>query len=198
MLAKAVSKLPGDVTQWTHEIKFDGYRCLALKDNRKVTLFSRDKRILNAQFPEIARELERIENNTMLDGEIVALDEHGRPSFDLLRHSRSEARTIHYYAFDMLIYKGKSLLKVPLQTRRQLLKSTISPLWDTVRFSEAFEGRSDQLVRAARKLGLEGIVAKRVRSFYEPGESTGAWVKYRINRRASARDPRPRSRAKPL
>jgi bifunctional non-homologous end joining protein LigD len=181
MLAKPAASLPEDTRKWTYEIKLDGYRCLGLRNDKGVKLFSRNKNLLNSQFPKVAQALERLEPGTMTDGEIVALDESGRPSFNILQNYRSAAEQIHYYVFDLLTYKRKSLLKVPLEKRRALLKAAIDPFVDTVRLSESFDRPAKEIATAAKELGVEGIVAKQTNSTYEPGERSGSWIKYRIN-----------------
>jgi bifunctional non-homologous end joining protein LigD len=181
MLAKPVHKLPEDRSQWLYEIKLDGYRCLALRDEKQVKLFSRNRNLLNSRFPAIARAFEAVEPGTVLDGEIVALDEAGRPSFHRLQNHQDSSEQNYFYAFDLLTYRHKSLLKVPLEQRRRLLKSVTEAFPDSIRFSEAFETNSEEIVRAAQELGLEGVIAKKKDSVYEPGERSGDWVKYRIN-----------------
>jgi bifunctional non-homologous end joining protein LigD len=182
MLAKPVDKLPGDGDRWIYEIKLDGYRCLGLRDEKGVKLFSRNKNLLNRRFPQVVDALKKLEPGTMIDGEIVALDESGRPSFNILQNRSSSAKQIRFYAFDLPIYRGRILLKIPLERRRELLETALTPLLDTIRLSENFEGGAREIVAAGEELGLEGIVAKKVGSVYEPGERSGAWVKYRINR----------------
>ena len=179
MMAAPVPTLPDDARTWIYEIKLDGYRCLALKKDKRITLFSRRGNSLNDDFPAIAKALEPLPDETMIDGEIVALDEHGRPSFSALQNRRSKNQSLHYYVFDLLSYQGRSLLRVELRKRRQLLRS-ILPASSTVIFSEDFQTTVGQLLNSARELGLEGIVAKRADSFYEARKRSGAWLKYKI------------------
>ncbi|MGH7875594.1 MAG: non-homologous end-joining DNA ligase, partial [Candidatus Binatia bacterium] len=136
MLAAPVSELPQDGVRWTYEIKLDGYRCIALKDEKGVKLHSRKKTLLNSRFPSVVKVLATIEGGTVLDGEIVALEEQGRPSFNLLQNFRLSAKRIYFYAFDLLLYKGKSLINLPLEQRRDVLRQIIAPLPDTIRMSE--------------------------------------------------------------
>jgi ATP-dependent DNA ligase len=117
----------------------------------------------------------------LIDGEIVAVDENGRISFNLLQHHRSQASAIQFYAFDLLIYRGKSLLQVPLEIRRELLKEVTSIASHSIRLSETIQAEPANLIRAAKEFGFEGIVAKRKDSLYEPGRRSVAWVKYRVN-----------------
>jgi bifunctional non-homologous end joining protein LigD len=182
MLARSVSELPTDNNGWLYEIKLDGYRCLIGKTSNKVTLWSRRANILTKQFPLIAQTAKGLEPDTLIDGEIVAIDDSGRPSFNLLQHHRSRASAIQFFAFDVLTYRGRSLLEVPLETRRKVLSEVLVPLHDPIRLSEAFETAPTELVRVAKEQSLEGIVAKRKDSFYQPGKRSGSWIKYRINR----------------
>jgi bifunctional non-homologous end joining protein LigD len=106
MQCKAVATLPTD-EKWTFEIKFDGYRCIAVKRGRMVTLFSRHEKVLNKRFPGVATALASLEGDFILDGELVALDSQGRPSFQMLQVSPSQSLPIHFYAFDLLNQNGK-------------------------------------------------------------------------------------------
>ena len=159
MYARAVEKLP-EGRDWIYEIKLDGYRCLAGRDSRGVTLWSRRENLFTTQFPRIARAFEKPEDNTLIDGEIVAVDDDGRISFNLLQHHRSKARALQFYAFDLLIYRGRSLLQVPLQSRRQLLAEALHRVADPIRLSEAFETAPADLIHAAKEMALEGIIGE--------------------------------------
>ena len=109
MYALAVQKLPNG-PDWLYEVKFDGYRCLAGRDTKGVTLWSRRGNLFTKQFPEIARACERLPTDTLLDGEVIALDQKGRISFNLLQHHRSAAQALLFYAFDILIYRGENMM----------------------------------------------------------------------------------------
>jgi DNA ligase D-like protein (predicted ligase) len=182
MYARLVQTLPQG-QEWLYEVKFDGYRCLAGRDAKGVTLWSRRENLFTKQFPHIAQACERLSPNTLIDGEIVALDERGRVSFNLLQHRRSKAHALVFYAFDVLIYRGRSVLNVPLYFRREVLHRIFE---DTkaapIGLSENIEAAPTDLVRVAKEFGFEGIVAKRKDSYYESGKRTGAWVKYKVNR----------------
>jgi bifunctional non-homologous end joining protein LigD len=182
MLARAVSELSADNKEWLYEIKLDGYRCIIGKNSAKVTLWSRRGNTFTRQFSHIAQACKGLEPNTLIDGEIVAVDDDARVSFNLLQHHRSKAQAIQFYAFDLIIFKGRSLVGVALETRRQLLREALRTVEDPIRLSETFETQPRDLIRAAKEQSLEGIVAKQKDSTYEPGKRTGAWVKYRINR----------------
>jgi DNA ligase D-like protein (predicted ligase) len=182
MLAAPASKLPKDADEWIYEIKLDGYRCLVGKSARAVKLWSRRGNLFTRDFPDIARAAADLPEDTLIDGEIVALDEHGRVAFNLLQHHRSGASAIRFYAFDLLVYRGRSVLGLELTRRRKLLTQTIAPLNESIQVSESFEADPAELIRIAQKLGLEGIVAKRRQSFYEPGKRSGSWLKYKLNK----------------
>ena len=182
MLARSVSELPTDNKEWLYEIKLDGYRCLLGKTSKKVTLWSRRENTFTNQFPLIAQASNGLEPDTLIDGEIVAIDDDGRVSFNLLQHHRSKAQAIQFFAFDLLIFKGRGLSGVALETRRKLLMGALNTVGDPIRLSETFESAPADLVRAAKKHSLEGVIAKRKDSLYEPGKRSGAWLKYRINR----------------
>jgi DNA ligase D-like protein (predicted ligase) len=182
MYALAVQKLPQG-QEWLYEVKFDGYRCLAGRDSTGVTLWSRRENLFTKQFPAIAQACERLPPNTLLDGEIVALDESGKVSFNLLQHHRSKAQALVFYAFDVLIYRGRSVLKVTLYFRREVLHRIFEDIKAApIGLSESIEAAPTDLIRIAKEFGFEGIVAKRKDSVYEPGKRTGAWAKYRVNR----------------
>ena len=179
MKAKLVATLPeGD--DWIYEIKFDGYRVLAVKTKREVRLLSRNDNLLNPRFPRIAEALQALAPDTIVDGEIVALDDRGRPSFNLLQHARSTT-TIVYYAFDILAYRGKDVRALPLAERRPLLTAALAPTRDPIRLSQTFTARAGDLMAAAREQELEGLVAKRLSSVYEPGKRSGAWMKVKLH-----------------
>jgi bifunctional non-homologous end joining protein LigD len=183
MYALAVKNLP-DGEEWLYEVKFDGYRCLAGRRNDGVTLWSRRGNLFTAQFPHITAACERLPPDTLLDGEIVAVDENGRVSFNLLQHHRSQAQALLFYAFDVLICRGKSLLNLPLEERRKVLGGIFDKLGGKAsppKLSETIEAKPAELVRVAKEFGFEGIVAKRRASYYESGKRSGAWLKYRIN-----------------
>src|SRR5947207_3094405 len=97
--------------EWSYEIRLDGYRAVAVKSDRGVTLFSRRHKSFNHQYPHVVEALVELPEGTVVDGEIVALDESGRPNFNLLQSSRREASRIHYFIFDLLICNDRDLTK---------------------------------------------------------------------------------------
>jgi DNA ligase D-like protein (predicted ligase) len=166
--------------QWEYEAKFDGYRVLLLRDN-EVTLLSRRNNVLTDQFPTIVEACADLKEGTILDGEIVALDKNGRPSFNVLQNRRLHKEAVQFYAFDLLNYGSRSLLSLPLEKRREWLRAVLKQLKDPVKFSSTLEADVEAIIAAAKQTGLEGVVAKRRDSPYEPGKRTGAWVKFKLN-----------------
>jgi len=176
----SVARLP-EGSQWLWEIKLDGYRALAVKSGSDVTLFSRRRKSLNRQFPYIAEALVDLPDETVVDGELVAIDDSGRPNFHLLQNFRAKASRIHYYIFDLLCCKDRDLTRLPLIERRELLKSLVMIDDKRIRISEYVEAGSSALLAGVREQHLEGIVGKRKDSPYQPGKRSGAWIKYRVN-----------------
>jgi bifunctional non-homologous end joining protein LigD len=147
-----------------------------------VNLFSRRRKSFNHQYPHIVEGLAELPEGTVVDGEIVALDESGRPNFNLLQHSRSQASRIRYFIFDLLVCNDRDLTRLRLAERRDLMKSLLKLRSPRILISEQFETSATDMLAAVRKQNLEGIVAKRKDSLYEPGKRSGAWIKYRVNR----------------
>jgi len=177
----SVAKLPEGL-EWLWEIKLDGYRALAVKSRTGLTLFSRRKKSFNRQFPHIVKPLADLPEGTVVDGEVVAVDESGRPNFNLLQNFRAEASRIQYYVFDLLCWKDRDLTRVPMVERRALLKSLVVIRDKRIRIADYFEAAPKDLLSAVREQGLEGIIGKRKDSVYQPGKRSGAWIKYRVNR----------------
>jgi bifunctional non-homologous end joining protein LigD len=177
----SVSKLPeGD--NWIWEIKLDGYRALAVRTSVGVTLFSRRRKSLDRQFPNIVDALAYLPEETVVDGEVVAIDDSGRPDFNLLQNFRAEASRIHYYVFDLLCWKDRDLTRLPLVERRRLLKALLVVHDKRIRIADYVEAAPNELLAAVREQRLEGIVGKQRDSYYQPGKRSGAWIKYRVNR----------------
>src|SRR6266853_1643205 len=164
------------------DLKLDGYRALAVKSGTGVTLFSRRRKSLNRQFPHIVDALAYLPEGTVVDGELVALDDSGRPDFNLLQNYRAEASRIHYYIFDLLCWRGCDFTRLPLVERRALLKSLVVVADKRIRTWDYVEAAPKDLLSAVRKQGLEGIIGKQKDSHYQPGKRSGAWIKYRVNR----------------
>jgi DNA ligase D-like protein (predicted ligase) len=177
-----VSTVPGG-SPWVYEIKLDGYRAIAVKFQGRVALYSRGGKFFDRQYPYIAEGLGDLPENTVVDGEVVALDDCGRPTFRLLQNFRRDASRIHYFAFDLIVYNGRDLTRLPLIERREIMRSALQFRSPRIHISDYVEASAADMLRAVRDQGLEGIVAKRKDSLYEAGQRTGAWAKYRVNRR---------------
>lgn len=181
MLCLAVPKLP-DGPDWQYELKLDGYRGIGIKSKGRAVLASRNGKNFSERFPTVRRALDRLPDETVIDGEIVAVDENGRPSFNLLQNF-GDAQAILFYAFDLLVLAGTDLRSRPLDQRRALLRELMPNLPDPIRHSETFDVPAGELLDAVRLQGLEGVVAKRCNSSYRSGDRSGDWVKLRANRR---------------
>ena len=181
MAAALVDALPtGD--EWLYEAKFDGYRVIALKDGAKVKLLSRKGNDLTADYPAVKAAVAALEAKALvIDGEVVAFDESGRPSFQHLHHRSAVPAAIQYFAFDLLHLNGKDLQSEPLTLRREALHNIITG--SGIVFSAELPGSPDDVVQAVAEVGLEGVLAKRRDSRYEPGKRSGLWQKFKIQLR---------------
>jgi bifunctional non-homologous end joining protein LigD len=181
MKAKLVEKppAPGD---WIYELKFDGIRLIAVKRDKKVSLFSRNQNDLSARFPDVVEAIKNLPaRECVIDGEVVALDDKGRSSFQLLQAHEMEGRKspIYFYAFDLLQLDGKSLIGLPLEARKNVLEKLCADVGDPIRYSGAIgsDGDAKRLLEEVKRRGLEGIIGKQRNSVYEPGRRSGAWIK---------------------
>jgi ATP-dependent DNA ligase len=152
-----------------------------LRTAGRIQLLSRNGKDFTKRFAAIATALEKLPDETVVDGEIVAYDPEGRPSFNVLQNHRSDGPELRFYAFDLLSLRGTDLTREPLHKRRELLRTKVMPhLPDTIRYSETLEASPAALIEAVREQGFEGIVAKRRDSLYEVGKRSGAWQKMRV------------------
>jgi DNA ligase D-like protein (predicted ligase) len=181
MMAVSAVTLP-DGADWSYEVKWDGYRAQAIKQGSLVSLASRNLKNITRQFPGVARAAAALAAAAVvLDGEIVAIDSEGRPSFQALHHAATEGLSIVYYAFDLLHLNGRDLTRTPLDERRASLRDVVKG--SDLLLSEPLPGTAAQIADAVRGLGLEGVVAKRRRSTYTAGRRSDAWVKVRFAQR---------------
>jgi len=184
-----------DNPDWVFEIKWDGYRAIAFIESGRVRLMSRTQNDLTAQFQELGSLPQYVKaERVILDGEIVALDEEGRPSFSLMqqrtgfqagkrRLPRREGVPVIYYAFDLLYLDGLDLRRVPLEERKQLLQERIEAgKGEVVHYSDHYAEKGLDLFEAAKQRGLEGILAKKRRGVYEEKRSRD-WLKIKITQR---------------
>jgi len=173
-----VRQLPDD-GNWTYEAKLDGYRCLVARRKGGVALWSRRGTIFTARFPEIVHACEKLPPDTLIDGEVIVVGEDGRCSFNALQQSRPKGH-VQLYAFDILTHRGRNVLRLPIEERRRLLTESLRRVQYPVIQSTPFEVKPAELIRAAKELRFEGVIAKRKGSRYEPGKRSGAWLKYKL------------------
>jgi len=180
MLLLRTEKLP-EGNDWIRELKFDGYRAIAFKTDGKLYLRSRNDNDFTERYPSIAKALAPIPDETVVDGEVVAFDESGKPSFNALQNNAAES-PLEFIVFDLLVLEGQDLRKEPLSRRRKLLEERVLAKFSPpIRYSPMLEASLTDLIHAVKEQGFEGLVAKRRDSVYESGERSGAWLKMRVN-----------------
>ncbi len=178
MKALGVDAIPaGSAQAWHCEIKFDGYRAVAVLNRGEVELWSRSHRPLD--YPEVLPHVQALKcRNAVIDGEIVALDLQGRSSFQMLqRRDLGERPPIVFYLFDLLHLDGRSLLAEPIEARRALLEKLVRKPGGFLQLSPVFDVEPITFLAKAREQGLEGMILKRKQSPYEAGRRSGAWLK---------------------
>jgi bifunctional non-homologous end joining protein LigD len=180
MLATLVDAVPKG-SGWLFEVKWDGYRALATVAEAEAALTSRRGNDLTERFPGVAKEVARAVKtpSCVLDGEVCALDKEGRASFSEMQKG---GQTLVYYVFDVLEVEDESLLAQPLTERRSRLEDLLDRRNRNVRLSEAFDD-GEALLEAAKEQELEGIIAKRADSTYQPGKRTREWLKVKTHGR---------------
>lgn len=182
MLATLIDE-PFDDQNWVYEVKWDGYRAVAFMKNGKIELKSRNDKSFNEKFYPVYDTLKSIAINAVLDGEIVVLEKNGTANFAALQNWRSEADgDLVYYVFDILWYDGKDLKGLSLLERKAILKE-VMPQNDLILLSEHFDTSGVGFLNEAKKLGLEGILAKRKESVYHIHERSADWLKIKANKR---------------
>ncbi len=180
---KALASAEAPVGRWRCEIKFDGYRALAVLNSGEVELWSRNHNLLNTDYPEVVAALARVKcRSAVVDGEIVALDSAGRSHFQLLQgRELGERPVIAFYVFDILHLDGKSLTALPLEERQEVLRRVLKKTKFPLRLSPWFDDvEPADFLDSAREQGLEGIITKRLGSSYESGRRSGAWLKCKV------------------
>jgi bifunctional non-homologous end joining protein LigD len=183
MKAKLVDSRPM-AGAWIYEIKFDGYRALALRGGAETRILSRNQKDLGKKFPTITESIAKLGvEDAVIDGEIVALDEQGRSSFQLLQgfDMGTERPPIIFYAFDLLQLNGKDLKTLPIEERKAKLAELLINPTGALRYSISFTKDIDELLGKAKDLGLEGLIDKRSGSRYEVGKRSGVWVKIKLH-----------------
>jgi len=182
MLATLVDK-PFDEQGWLYEVKWDGYRAIAYLDKGKIDIRSRNNISYTEKFYPVSNALKQYNINAVLDGEVIVAGNTGISNFGHLQNWRSEADgKLKYYVFDILWLERNSLLHLPLEERRDILRQVITQN-DTIYISENFEATGTEFYAAAAKMGLEGIIAKKAGSEYVPGARSREWLKIKTNKR---------------
>jgi len=183
MLLQRTEALPDDPERWAYQLKFDGYRAIAYKTGGRVSLRSRNDNDFSLRHPAVVRALATLPDETVIDGELVALDETGRPSFNALQNFDASKTTVLYYVFDVMMLSGRDVTSEPLDARQALLERRVVPkLSEPARYMGELQATLRDLVHSVKAHGLEGLVAKRRNSRYESGLRSGAWMKMRVNR----------------
>ncbi|HXO76030.1 MAG TPA: non-homologous end-joining DNA ligase, partial [Puia sp.] len=182
MLATLVDK-PVDEPGWIYEIKWDGYRAVAICKKKSVELISRNNESFNDKFYPVHQALQALGLEAVLDGEIAVLKKDGISNFGALQNWRSEADgDLVYYVFDLLWLNGYDLMELPLSRRRELLHKLL-PAEGIIRESESFDTSGSDFLAAAAEMGMEGIIAKKSDSTYHPGDRGHDWLKIKVNKR---------------
>ena len=182
MLATLTDK-PFDDPEWIFEIKWDGYRAIAILNGSSVSLQSRNDKSFNKKFYPVYDALAKWNLHAVLDGEIVVINENGISQFGALQNWRSEADgDLIFYIFDILWMDGHDLRELPLKERRNILKRLLPP-FETIRFSEGFEKSGIQIFESVKEMGMEGIIAKKLESRYHENDRTREWLKIKSHKR---------------
>lgn len=183
MLATLVDE-PFDDPNWIFEVKWDGYRALAFTKKDDVQLLSRANKQFNEKFYPIYDLIKTWEMDIVLDGEILVLDDQGISNFGRLQNWRTEADgSLVYYVFDLLWYNGKDLRDLPLAERQAILKEVLPVNDDRIRLSQVFTGSGIEFFKAAQRIGLEGMIAKKKDSTYVANNRSKEWLKVKANKR---------------
>jgi bifunctional non-homologous end joining protein LigD len=180
MKAQLVEK-PFDDERWLFEVKWDGIRLVSFIDDGKVRLQTRAGRTVDDEYPQLQAIGHLVKaQQAILDGEIVALDEEGRPSFQLLQNRGKEEHPMQYVVFDIVYFDGQRLFKVPLEDRKRLLRDIVRDS-GVLKYSDHVLGQGTAFFKAAQQKRLEGIVAKLRDSSYQPGVRGSAWLKIKAH-----------------
>ena len=180
MLATTGKKIFND-PDWIYELKWDGYRALAHIEDGKVDIYSRNGISFNSKFPKLVEDLEQVENNVILDGEIVVLNKDGISQFQALQnYDENTPGSLRFYVFDMLFLNGHSMLDLPLLERKSLIPEVVEDL-DMVQYCDHIEGMGTAFYKKAIDSGMEGVIAKKADANYSPGYRTEKWLKIKAD-----------------
>nr|MBA2250660.1 DNA ligase D [Chitinophagaceae bacterium] len=189
MLAKETAE-PFDDKQWLYEIKWDGYRAISEVEDGTVKLYSRNGLSFENTYPVVVNELNKIKADTVLDGEIVVLNDEGQPEFQLLQHYENNThRPLQYYVFDLLALNGKNTYGLPLLERKKLLEKLIKKNFkdnDVIKYSDHIFENGKAFFKVSKEKNLEGIMAKKTDGLYYQGRRTNEWLKIKNNKTQEA------------
>ncbi|MEO8513510.1 MAG: non-homologous end-joining DNA ligase [Ignavibacteria bacterium] len=172
--------------EWIFEIKWDGYRTITRKKGKLVSLSSRNLTSFDKQFHTIKKSLAAINNDVVLDGEVVAVDENNMPGFQILQnYQKTGIGNIVYYVFDLLWFKGYDTKKLTVIERKELLKS-ILPEMDNIFYCDHIAEKGISLFKEAKQTGLEGIIAKKANSLYYENTRSHSWLKIKTTQAMEA------------
>jgi bifunctional non-homologous end joining protein LigD len=181
MLA-TLTDAPFDDPNWVYEDKFDGFRMVAEIRGGKVALYSRNGKIISRSYIEVAKALEGVRGDAVIDGELVALGKDGVSRFQLLQNALRHEAKLLYCAFDLMFENGDDLRKMPLLKRKKRLQA-ILPRDKLIAFSRHRKAAGTKLFAEAERKGLEGIMAKRADSVYASGNRSPDWLKIKTAKR---------------
>jgi len=169
--------------EWLYEVKFDGFRVLTIKNGQKVELWSRNHKRLDERFPEVVKAVGKLSvKNCILDGEVCALNDQGRSSFQLLQNIGETNHPVVYYIFDLLFEGTHDLRQLPLMDRKTRLEAILLNAVDPIRPSTFFTEHPREVLDKMRSAGAEGAIAKFKASPYETGHRSKAWVKIKFHK----------------
>ncbi len=179
----ATAPAPPHDGEWIYEVKFDGFRVLAVKNGREVELWSRNKKRLDERFPEVVKAIAKLPvKSCIVDGEVCALNDQGRSSFQLLQNSGESRHPVVYYVFDLLFEGTRDLRDLPLLERKTHLEALLLNAVDPIRPSTFFTEDPGEILAKMKLAGAEGSIAKRKNSTYETGHRSQAWVKIKFHK----------------
>ena len=179
MLATLIDE-PFDNKDWIFEIKWDGYRAVAYCNGKQVELVSRNLKSFTQKYAPVAKALADAKLEAVLDGEIVAVNEEGLADFQALQNWQNTPVRLQYFIFDILWLNGLDLTNVPLIQRKKILQEILPINHEVIKYSDHVVGKGKDFFKVAVKQGLEGIMAKRADSIYQPGSRTPDWTKIKV------------------
>jgi bifunctional non-homologous end joining protein LigD len=181
MLA-TLTNAPFDDAEWVFEDKYDGFRMVAKIVSGKVTLYSRNGKTISHSYGEVAKALQRVKGDAVIDGELVALDTNGVSHFQLLQNSLRHEAKLQYCAFDLMFHSQVDIRGLPLLERKKRLRA-ILPRHELIAFSPHRKTFGTKYFQDAERQGLEGIMAKRAESPYVSGGRSADWLKIKTSKR---------------